>query len=331
MKKIICFNANEERIPFIKEWAKNHEVTVDYVEESLTLENIDSVEEYDGITVAVAGKFDSRLYPELKKRGINQVAQRTAGYENFDLTEATKNDIIVTNVPTYSPESIAEFALLLALQLVRKSHSLDKRVEERNFTWTPDIRSRLVKDMTVAIIGVGNIGVLTAKLFKGFGATVVGYDPFPKDDVSDILTYRDSVEDAIKDADIVSLHMPAFKDNYHLFDSDMFDQMKTDSYLINCARGTLIDTEDLLKALDENKLAGAALDVYENEAAYVPGNFAGKDIEDGLFLRILNHSKIIYYNHLAYYTDVSVKNMTQFALDATLDVINIGDTDYRIN
>lgn len=331
MTKILCFNANEERIPFITEWSEKHNIQVDYVSEFLTLENVDMVKDYDGITVAQVGEFDSRLYPELKKRGINQVAQRTAGYENFDLEAAKEHGIIITNVASYSPESIAEYTVMLGLQLVRKSHQLDEKIAKRDFTWTPDIRARVIKDMTVAIIGVGHIGLLTAQIFKGFGATVIGYDPYPKDNVSDILTYCDSVEEAVKQADIVSLHMPAFKENYHLFDAKMFDNMKDDAYLINCARGSLIDSDALLKALDDNKLAAAALDVYEYEAPYVPGNFVGKDIEDGLFLRILNHPSILFYHHCAYYTDVSVRNMTQFALDATLEVIETGDTKYRLN
>lgn len=331
MIKILCFNANQERVPFIEEWSKKHQIQVDYISDALTLETVDKVEGYDGITVAHVGPFDSRLYPELKKRGIKQVAQRTAGYEIFDLDEAKKHDIIITNVASYSPESIAEYTVMLGLQLVRKSAQLDQKVATRDFTWTPDIRARVIKDMTVAIIGAGHIGLLTAEIFKGFGAKIVAYDPYPKAGLEDLLTYCDSVEEAVAQADIVSLHMPAFKENYHLFNEDMFKIMKDDAYLINCARGTLVDSDALLKALDANELAGAALDVYEEEAPYVPGNFSNKDIEDGLFLRVLNHPKVLFYHHCAYYTDVSVRNMTQFALDSCLEVIQTGDTKDRLN
>ena len=331
MIKILCFNANQERVPFIEEWSEKHQIQVDYISDTLTLETVDKVEGYDGITVAHVGPFDSRLYPELKKRGIKQVAQRTAGYEIFDLDEAKKHDIIITNVASYSPESIAEYTVMLGLQLVRKSPQLDQKVASRDFTWTPDIRARVIKDMTVAIIGAGHIGLLTAEIFKGFGAKIVAYDPYPRAGLEDLLTYCDSVEEAVAQADIVSLHMPAFKENYHLFNEDMFKIMKDDAYLINCARGTLVDSDALLKALDANELAGAALDVYEEEAPYVPGNFSNKDIEDGLFLRVLNHPKVLFYHHCAYYTDVSVRNMTQFALDSCLEVIQTGDTKDRLN
>lgn len=332
MKKILSFNVNEERMPFIESWAKEHNVIVDCLPDYLTMENVDAVNGYDGITVAMVGQFDSNLYPELQKRGIKQVAQRTAGYENFDLEEASKYGIIISNVPTYSPESIAEYTLLLALQMVRKSHLLDEKVAQRDFRWLPDIRARVIQNMTVSIIGVGHIGVLVAKLFKGFGATVIGYDPYPKEGLEDILTYCDSVEEAVRQSDIVSLHMPAFDSNYHLFDKDMFEIMKDDAYLINCGRGTLVNTPDLIEAVNSGKIAGAALDVYEKEAPYVPGNFSSDDeIEDKVFLELLNNPNIIFYHHCAYYTDVSIKNMTQFALDAALSVIETGDTSYRVN
>lgn len=332
MKKILCFNVNEERMPFITSWAKEHNVTVDCLPDYLTMDNVDKVEGYDAITVAHVGAFDSNLYAELQKRGIKQIAQRTAGYEIFDLEKATEHGIIISNVPTYSPESIAEYTLLLALQLVRKQQLLDQKVAERDFRWLPDIRARVVQDMTVGIVGVGHIGFLVAKLFKGFGANVIGYDPYPKEGIEDVLTYCDSVEELVKQSDIVSLHMPAFDSNYHLFNKEMFEIMKDDAYLVNCGRGTLVNTEDLIEAVNTGKIAGAALDVYENESPYVPGKFDSDDeIEDKVFLELLNNPNIIFYHHCAYYTDVSIKNMTQFALDAALEVAETNDTKYRVN
>lgn len=90
--------------------------------------------------------------------------------------------------------------------------------------------------MTVAVIGTGRIGYHVAKIFHGFGAKVVGYDLYPSDKLDGILEYRDSVEDAIRDADIISLHMPAFKENHHMFNYEMFKKFKSDAVLVNMAR-----------------------------------------------------------------------------------------------
>lgn len=134
--------------------------------------------------------------------GIKQIAQRSAGVDMYNLDLATENDIIITNVPSYSPESIAEFTVTIALNFIRHVELIRENVKKQNFTWGLPIRSRVLGDMTVAIIGTGRIGLATAKIFKGFGCKVVGYDIYQSDAAKAVLDYKDSVEEAIKDADL---------------------------------------------------------------------------------------------------------------------------------
>lgn len=331
MTRIYCFGVTQERAPIVQKWSKKNNVEVTMTSESLTINNVKKVKGYDGVSIAEIAKFNSDIYPKLKEYGIKQLSQRTAGFDYFDLEKAKENGIIITNVPSYSPESIAEFTIMSALQLVRKQKLLADHVAKHDFRWVPEVRGRVLGNMTVAVIGVGRIGLQAAKLFKNFGCTVVGYDPYPKDNVSDVINYKENVQSAIKDADIVTLHMPATDENYHLFNKDMFNKMKKDSYLINAGRGSLINIEDLINALDENKLAAAALDVYEKEATYVPGTYPNKEIKDNDFNKLLHHSKITYTPHCAYYTDESVKNMIYSGLDSTLEVIKTGSSKNRVN
>lgn len=249
----------------------------------------------------------------------------------YDLNAATENNLIISNVPSYSPESIAEFTVAIALNLVRKVELIRSNVREQNFSWGLPIRGRVMGDMTVAIIGTGRIGLATAKLFKGFGCKVVGYDIYQSEEASAILDYKKSVEEAIKDADIISLHMPPCAENYHLFNLDFFKQFKKGAILLNMARGALVKTEDLLQALDLGLLDGAGIDTYEFEGPYVPKNFAGQEITDRLFLELINHPKVIYTPHAAYYTDEAVKNLVEGGLNAALDVIKTGTTANRVN
>lgn len=204
-------------------------------------------------------------------------------------------------------------------------------MKEHNFSWELVIRGRVVGDMTVAIIGTGRIGAHTAKLFHGFGSKVVGYDLYPNDQLRDIVDYQETLEDAVKQADIVSLHMPAFASNHHIFNYDLFKQFKPGAILVNMARGALVDTEGLLKALDEGLVEAAGLDVFEAEGPYIPHNFTGKPIEDELFKKLLAHDKIIYTPHIAYYTDEAVKNLVEGGLNATLEVLETGDATNRVN
>lgn len=331
MVSIKMFGVRDEERPMAENWAKEHNVKIDMTSDILTSDTIDEVKGFDGLTLMQVAEVTDDLYPKLKEFGIKQIAQRSAGYDMYDLDAAKENGIIITNVPSYSPESIAEYTVTTALNLVRKFPLIEKRVKEHNFSWEPEIRGRVIGDMTVAVIGTGRIGYHVAKIFHGFGAKVVGYDLYPSDKLDGILEYRDSVEDAIRDADIISLHIPAFKENHHMFNYEMFKKFKSDAVLVNMARGALIDTEDLLKALDDGLLAGAGLDVYEHEGPLVPIDLTGKDIEDETFKKVLESDKIIYSPHVAYYTDEAVRNLVEGGLNATLEVLETGDASTRVN
>lgn len=331
MTKIILFNVRDEHIPFIEEWSANTGVETVTKSYGLSASTVSDCEGFDGVTVAEPGKFDSSLYPILKSYGIKNVAQRTAGFENFDLEEAKNNDIIITNVSAYSPESIAEFTLYMILRAIRRGKDIEKQVTKQDFSWTTKIRGRLLKEMKVGILGTGKIGGYVAQLVKGFGAEVYGYDLYRNSNLDGVLEYKDTVEELVAECDIVSLHMPSTKDNFHLFNKDLFAKFKKGSYLINAGRGQLVNSIDLLSALDSGILAGAALDTYENEATYIPGDFSGQLIEDAVFVDVLNHEKIDFTHHTAYYTETSVKNMIQFALNSTLEIINTGTTKDRLN
>src|SRR5699024_3820198 len=331
MTKIIAYQVREEELPIVEQWPKDNEVKVKIVNEQITPENVHLAEGYDGVSTSQNIKVDPVIYETLNSYGIKQISQRSAGYDYYDLDEATKNNIIISNVPVYSPESIAEFVITQALMLIRKVSDINKNTSEGDFRWQPSIRAGLLGELTVGIIGTGHIGRVAAKLFKGFGAKVIGYDLYPNDAAKEYLEYKDSVEGVVKEADIVSLHVPATDDNYHQFNYDLFKLFKPTAYLINDARGSVVDTEGLIKALDDNLLAGAALDTYENEGPYIPKDNRKEGIDDELFQQIINHPKILFTPHIAHYTNVSVRNIMNIGLDSTLEVIKTGDTKNRVN
>lgn len=331
MKKILVFTLREEEVALIENWAKKNNVDVTIEFGQLGMENVHMLEGYDGVSTGQNTMLPNEVYPILKEYGIKQIAQRSAGFDYYDLDAAKENDVIISNVPVYSPESIAEFAVTASLNLIRKMRLIEEKTKAQDFRWQPEIRARLLGEMTVGIIGTGNIGRATARIFKGFGAHVIGYDLYPNDAAKEILEYKDSVEEVVEKADVVSLHVPATNDNHHQFDEAMFKKFKKDAYLINAARGSVVDTKALIKALDEGELAAAALDTYEFENVYIPKDNREDPITDELFLEILNHEKILFTPHIAHYTDVSVRNIVEIALDSALEVIETGTTKNRVN
>lgn len=331
MVKIMLYGIREEELVMVKAWSLRNEVTVDYTELNLTADTVTLAKGYDGVTISQVAELDLSLYDTLASYGIKQIAQRSAGFEMHDLNEATKHGLIISNVPSYSPESIAEFAVTAALNLVRKTELIQTKVAEQDFRWMPAIRARVIQEMTVAVIGVGRIGSRVAKIYRGFGARVVAYDITPRPEWVGLVDYQASVEQAIGQADIVTIHMPATALNHHQFSLDLFKQFKPGAVLINTARGPIVKTEDLLAALDRGYLSEAFLDVYEGEAPYVPVDWRAREISDPILQRVLSHPKITYTPHIAFYTDTAVQNLIDIPLDATLEVIRTGDTKLRVN
>lgn len=331
MTKIAVYQVREEELPIVEKWSKDNNVEVKIIDGQITPENVHLAKGFDGVSTSQNTKVPTEVYEKLSEYGIKQIAQRSAGYDYYDLDEATKNNIIISNVPVYSPESIAEFVITQALMLIRKVSKIEEKTKEGDFRWQPGIRGGLLGEMTVGVIGTGHIGRVAAKLFKGFGAKVIGYDLYPNDEATKYLEYKDSVEEVVKEADVVTLHVPATADNHHQFDYEMFKQFKPTAYFINDARGAVVDTEGLLKVLDEGLIAGAALDTYENEGPYIPADNRETGIDDELFQRLLDHPKVLFTPHIAHYTNVSVRNIMNIGLDSTLEVIKTGDTKNRVN
>lgn len=331
MKKIIAFNVREEEVAIAKKWAVDNDIELTIADGQLNMESVQLCKGFDGVTTSQNSHVPNEIYPILKGFGIKQIAQRSAGFDYYDLDAARESDIIISNVPVYSPESIAEFTVASALNLVRKFPLIQEKTKAYDFRWQPEIRAGLLNEMTVGVIGTGHIGRVTAKLFHAFGAKIVAYDIYQNEEAKSFLEYKDSIEDVVRDADIVTLHVPATKDNFHQFDIKMFENFKASAYFVNAARGSVVNTEDLLKALDDGLLAGAALDTYENEGAYIPKDNRESGIEDELFVRTINHDKVIFTPHIAHYTDVSVRNIMNIGLNSVLDVLNTGDTKNRVN
>ncbi|CAM3218083.1 D-2-hydroxyacid dehydrogenase [Vagococcus fessus] len=329
--KLLMMGAREDERIFAEKWAKENKIDLEITNDFLSPDTLHLVEGKDGIALQQTMGLPKEMYQQLADLGIKQIATRSAGYDMYDLEAATEAGLIVTNVPEYSPNAIAEFAVTSALATVRQLNKIQANMAKQDFRWAKDMISREIRSMTVGIIGTGRIGRITAQILKGFGAEIIAYDLYQNDDAKEFLTYKDSVEEVVKEADLISIHMPATKDNYHLFNDDLFNLMKDGSFLVNTARGMIVDTAALLRALDSGKLAGAALDTYENEMPYVTKDFTDKEIEDEIFKELVNREDVIFTPHIAFYTDTAVENLVAGGLNAVYDVVTTDDSQNRVN
>jgi D-lactate dehydrogenase len=194
------------------------------------------------------------------------IATRSTGFDHIDLKACQKKGVQVSNVPTYGENTVAEFTFALLLALSRKIYPSLERVKEKDQFDYEGLQGFDLKGKTLGVVGTGHIGVFVVKIAFGFGMNIVAFDPHPKQDLIDQfhVRYMD-LENLLKTADIVTLHVPSTPSTHHLLNAQNIKQMKKGSILINTARGGLVETAALAKALKEGHLAGAAMDVLEEE------------------------------------------------------------------
>ncbi|MCO7175441.1 D-2-hydroxyacid dehydrogenase [Sporolactobacillus kofuensis] len=321
--KILMYGVQDHEKAIIQHWADNHQAEITTTSDFLSEQTVTAVEGFDGICIqqpVVLG--GPHLYAQLKSYGIKQIATRTAGYDMIDLNEAKNNGLLVTNVPAYSPYAVAELAVTQAMQLVRHIPAFQKRIANKDFRWS-GLLSREIRSLTIGIIGTGRIGATAAELFKGLGANVIGFDQFPNDQLTNILNYRSSLEEVLREADIVSLHTPLFNSTRHLINKDTLKIMKNSAYLINIARGGLINTADLIEALEHGEIAGAALDTFEDETV-INKKLSGQPLGDPLLEKLITMDQVMLTPHVGFFTETAIQNIVEGALDSVADVLETG-------
>jgi D-lactate dehydrogenase len=196
--------------------------------------------------------------------GLKFVATRTTGFDHINLQACKEKGIVVSNVPTYGQNTVAELAFALILSLSRKLYPAVKRVREQGLFNSDGLRGFDLEGKTLGVIGTGHIGAYAIRIAKGFGMNVVAYDPYPNEKLAAEYGYKYvTLDELLAGADIVTLHVPYMPATHHLLNKENLMKMKRGSYLINTSRGGLVETAGLVEALRSGVLAGAGLDVLE--------------------------------------------------------------------
>jgi phosphoglycerate dehydrogenase-like enzyme len=240
--------------------------------------------------ITVDKTFYNELIPELKK--LKLISVYATGYEFIDIKAAKKYGITVCNVPDYSSDAVAEHIFLLILSLSKKLSYIDR--EMRKGLWWTDLEPLMeLKGKTIGIIGYGNTGKRVEKIAKAFGMNILVNTKNPA-------KYRNikscSLESLLKESDIVTLNLPLNNETRHIIDREAINLMKKEALLINCARGPVVNERDLIEALKEKRIKGAAFDVFEREP--LP-----KESE------LFNLENIILTPHTAFYTEEAMERL----------------------
>lgn len=321
MTKILMTSVRDDEQPAIKAFAKEHGVEI-ITTPKLIDDAVDLTANVDGLVIQQRSQVDPAVYTQLKANGIKQIATRTAGFDMVDLAAAKANGLTVTNVPAYSPRSVAEHALMQIFRLLRKSYRFDHQVAANDYRWFCDEQALEIHTATIGIIGVGRIGGTLAKLLNALGATVLGFDTHPRDEMKDIVEYT-SKEDLLKRADVVSLHVDLNPTSEGLLTAEDFALMKPTAGLVNASRGPVVNTADLIQALKKGTIAAAALDTVEGEGPVFQTDRRERGLADEPQIQELHDlDNVILTPHIAFFTNLAVKNMVDFALNDVLLILD---------
>lgn len=328
--RIIAYNVRKDEIPYFEKFAEEFGIEYATTTKTLTAETACLAKGFDGVSIYKTSTDEiNDAWAELEKVGIKYLTVRTAGYDGLDLEKAKQHGIKVANVAQYSPSAIAEFAVTLALMCLRHIPLMLSRVNVQDFS-VSGLIGREINQLTIGIIGTGNIGLTTAKVFNAFGAKVIAYDQHKNPKAEGILEYCDNLDDLLALSDIISLHIPLTDQNYHLINAETISKMKDGVIIINTARGGHIDGEDLRDALVSGKVMAAGLDVYEFEQKFLKKDLSGRVIEDKIYRDLMQLPNVIMTPHVAFNTNIAVQNMVKFSTQNLINFKNAGATDNEI-
>lgn len=231
----------------------------------------------------------------LSQVGVEYVSTRSIGCNHIDVGYAESVGICVGNV-AYSPDSVADYTLMLMLMAVRNAKSVIRRTDDHDYRQHRD-RGKELRDLIVGVIGTGRIGTAVLDRLQGFGCPTLAYDKYPKTPAHYV-----PLDELVQQSDIVTLHTPLTGDTHHLLNRRRIKQMKQGAFVINTARGSLVDSEALLAALEAGRLGGAALDVLEEEDGIFYEDCRERLIDNEPLLRLQRLPNSIISPHTAYYT-----------------------------
>ncbi|MBB6433436.1 NAD(P)-dependent oxidoreductase [Leuconostoc carnosum] len=317
--KILFYNVADIEKSFINDWAKNNNITVKTLSVAIDSNNIELTRDYDAVVFYPGEAFltDKKLYAQLAQNGMRQISVKSTGYDNINFTFAEKYQLSITNVPNYSPESVAHFTVMSIIMLLRH---MPIYLHKQATTHRKDFIGQELTDLTIGIYGAGRLGSLVAKTLKYMGARVLINSRTSKPELEQLGIESVDFKTLLTVSDVISIHVPLNEQTHHLFDFDNLDLMKQEAMLVNTARGSIIDTKALIKHLQQGKFKGVALDALEDEEFF--------EVTDNPYYQaLMAFDNVLITPHIAYFTQAAVRDIAITALDNARDIVTNGESE----
>lgn len=311
--KVTAFSSQDYDRTFLQSYC-GKDIEFDFHDAKLSGHTAILADGSDAISVFVNDQVDKAVIDQLLLMKVSHIALRCAGYNNVDIDYAKAKGLIVSRVPAYSPQAVAEHTVALIMSLNRKTHKAYNRVKEGNFDLNGLLGFNLYQK-TVGVVGTGKIGRALIDILLGFGCKVLCYDVHQTSELEgNSCTYTD-MQTLTAQSDIISLHCPLTDDTKHLINAQCIDNMKSGVMLINTSRGGLIDTQAVINGIKRKKIGYLGLDVYEMEEDLFFKNRSAEIIEDDVFQRLLTFPNVLITGHQGFFTEEALIEIAQTTLN----------------
>ena len=270
-----------------------------------TLENASLVKGYDALSI-ITNPMNPKLLDAYKNLGIKYISTRSIGYDHIDVEYAHKIGIQIAHV-SYDPNSVANYTIMMMLMGCRKILHIMDRAKIQDFSLKGK-SGKEISNCVIGVVGTGRIGTKVIEHLSGFGCKILAYDIYQNNIVKEYAKYVE-LDELYRECDIITLHAPGSSENYHMINKTTFDKMKDGVMIVNNARGSLINTDDMIEAIENGKIGYAALDTIENESGLYYLNREGDRINNRERAILNSFPNVMLSPHTAFYTERAVEDM----------------------
>ncbi len=289
-----------EKEPLVRANSKKHDITL--ISNRLTLDTVSYADGKEAVLVFSSDDLSAAVLQKLSELGVKYICTRSTGTDHIDLPEAARLGLMLANIPTYSPESIAEYALALMLALIRNIIPSHNQVMHYDFT-LDELVGTTIRGKTIGIVGFGETGQALARILSGFGANLLVNDVRDVTLVAaELNTKQVDYQELLKQSDIISFHVPLNENTRQIVNGKGIAEMKKHVILINVSRGAIFNSLDVYDALQAGWISKIGMDDYEFEHNVVFYDHSRQPIEDKILKAFIQNSSVLLPPHQAFLT-----------------------------
>ncbi|WP_312873446.1 D-lactate dehydrogenase VanH [Kibdelosporangium persicum] len=304
---ITVYGCERDEAVVFRELAPRVGVLPTITEAAVSEANVDLASGNRCVSVGHKSRVTNATLRALSQVGVEYISTRSIGFNHIDVDYARSVGISVGNV-SYSPDSVADYTVMLMLMVIRHAKSVIRRTDVHDYRLN-EVRGKELRDLTVGVVGTGRIGAAVIDRLWGFGCRMLAYDTNPRISADYV-----PLDELLQRSDIVTLHTPLTPETHHLLHRRRIEQMKLGAFVVNTGRGALLDTEALVAALGTGRLGGAALDVLEGEEGIFYTDRRATPPDSDLLLRLQKMPNVLISPHTAYYTDHALRDTVENSL-----------------